>query len=67
MDAVIRKAIKVAGGVRKLSRKIGVTHAAILGWHRVPAERVMAIEAATGIPRSVIRPDIFPPERERNQ
>lgn len=29
---------------------------------RVPAERVIEVEKATGIPRQEIRPDIYPPQ-----
>jgi DNA-binding transcriptional regulator YdaS (Cro superfamily) len=32
---------------------------------RVPAERVLAIEAATGVPRHELRPDIYPPDEYR--
>jgi hypothetical protein len=31
----------------------------------VPASRVHAVEAATGIPGSVLGPDLYLPERER--
>jgi DNA-binding transcriptional regulator YdaS (Cro superfamily) len=64
MDAVLRKIVKSVGGIRALSRELGVSHQAIGRWKRVPPERVMDVEAATNIPRSVIRPDIYPPERE---
>jgi DNA-binding transcriptional regulator YdaS (Cro superfamily) len=29
---------------------------------RVPAERVLSIEAATGVPRHELRPDLYPLE-----
>jgi DNA-binding transcriptional regulator YdaS (Cro superfamily) len=38
---------------------------AITKWkHRgqIPAERVLAIEAITGVPRHELRPDIYPPD-----
>jgi DNA-binding transcriptional regulator YdaS (Cro superfamily) len=33
------------------------------GQRRVPAERVMKFEAITGVPRHVLRPDVFPAAR----
>ena len=65
MNLILKKILKDIGGPRALSRKLSISHQSICKWERVPAERVMAVEAATGIPRSVIRPDIYPPDRER--
>lgn len=58
---IIRQITDAAGGVRALARAIGVTHNAILQWERVPAERVLTIEKLTGVHRSDMRPDIYPP------
>lgn len=43
----------------KISKDLKVTRAAVCGWVRVPAERVLAVERITGIPRQKLRPDIF--------
>lgn len=56
------RAIEAAGGVTRLSEAIGVTRSAVSQWPRVPAERVIAVEKATGVPRQELRPDIYPPE-----
>jgi DNA-binding transcriptional regulator YdaS (Cro superfamily) len=40
-------------------------YVAIMQWQQVPPQHVMPIEALTGVPRSVLRPDIYPPEREK--
>lgn len=42
-----------------------VGDAAITKWEkgRVPAERVLDVERVTGIPRSRIRPDIYPEDK----
>jgi len=65
MNEALAKAAKIAGGHRALSRKLGLNHNATLDWKgRVPAERVHAVEKITGIPRSELRPDIYPPSRE---
>lgn len=59
-------AVKVAGGQQALAKKIGVSQGHLWCWlnrdKRIPAERVLAIEAATGISRHELRPDIYPVE-----
>lgn len=47
------------GMLAKVARECGITRAAVVKWSQVPAERVVAVEAATGIPRQSLRPDIF--------
>ncbi len=44
-----------------LARSIGKHKANVTKWAqtRVPAERVLDVEAATGIPRHLIRPDLY--------
>lgn len=60
-------AISLAGGTRyKLAAVVGVSHPAVLRWTRIPIEHVRTIEEKLGITRSVQRPDIYPPERERD-
>jgi DNA-binding transcriptional regulator YdaS (Cro superfamily) len=55
----IREIAKAAGGVVALSHKLGLSRAAVSGWKKVPAERVLAVEKITGIPREQIRPDLY--------
>jgi TorA maturation chaperone TorD len=31
----------------------------VSGWKRIPPDRVLAVEAATGIPRTALRPDLY--------
>ena len=64
-DPAIFEAIERAGGVGRLARAVGVSQPAISQWRRVPAERVLAVEAATGVPRERLRPDLF--SRETTQ
>ena len=47
-----------------LADELGVRQASVSRWvyGRVPAERVLAVEAATGVPRQKLRPDLYPPE-----
>jgi DNA-binding transcriptional regulator YdaS (Cro superfamily) len=58
----IERAVEVAGGQQALAEKLGVKYQAVQKWIRgvVPAERVLAIEEATGISRHELRPDIYP-------
>lgn len=42
-----------------LARDLGITPGAISQWARVPAERIIEIERATGIGRELLRPDLY--------
>lgn len=44
-----------------LAKKINVTPQAVSLWKRVPAEKVVDVETATGIPREKLRPDLYRP------
>jgi len=58
-DAGLEEAIRAAGGVGALAQKIGISQPSVSNWSRVPAERVVAVEAITGIARAVLRPDLY--------
>ena len=58
-DPGLNRAIDAAGGVVQLARKIGIAQPSISNWNRVPAERVIAVEAATGVSRQQLRPDLY--------
>ena len=47
-DAGLDEAIRAAGGVGALARKIGISQPSVSNWSRIPAERVLSVEAATG-------------------
>jgi TorA maturation chaperone TorD len=55
----LEQAIRAVGGVSELARRIGVSQPSVSNWVRIPAERVIAVEAATGVPRTVLRPDLY--------
>lgn len=57
-DAGLEQAIRAAGGVASLARSIGIAQPSVSAWSRVPAERVLAVEALTRVPRAVLRPDL---------
>ena len=58
-DVGLDEAIRVAGGVGALARKIGISQPSVSNWSRVPAERVLSVEAATGVSRALLRPDLY--------
>src|ERR1700736_802799 len=58
-DAGLGEAIRAAGGVTELVRRIGISQPFVSNWSRVPADRVVAVEAATGVARAVLRPDLY--------
>ena len=62
-DPGLARAIDKAGGVAELARKIGIAQPSLSNWNRVPAQRVIAVEAATGISRRELRPDLYDDER----
>jgi TorA maturation chaperone TorD len=58
-DTGLCQAIDAAGGVAQLARKIGIAQPSVSNWTKVPAQRVVAVEAATGIARQHLRPDLY--------
>jgi DNA-binding transcriptional regulator YdaS (Cro superfamily) len=59
MDDGLREAINKAGGLRALARALGISQTSLAQWRRVPAERLVQVEAVTGIDRAVLRPDLY--------
>jgi TorA maturation chaperone TorD len=58
-DAGLSEAIRAAGGVAALARKLGIAQPSVSNWSRIPADRLIAVEAATGVARETLRPDLF--------
>jgi len=58
-DPGLSEAIRAAGGVSELARQLGISQPSVSNWDRIPAERVLTVEAATGINRKVLRPDLY--------
>ena len=58
-DPGLSEAIRAAGGVGELARQIGISQPSVSNWSRVPAERVVSVEAVTGVARGVLRPDLY--------
>ncbi|WP_395371877.1 hypothetical protein [Komagataeibacter diospyri] len=52
--------MKRVGGAAKVAHAAGLrSHATVLGWGRIPDKHLITLEAATGIPREELRPDLF--------
>ncbi len=66
-DPGLDEAIQAAGGVGALARKIGISQPSVSSWLRIPAERVLAVEAVTGVSRVLLRPDLFGEHSDSNQ
>ena len=59
-NSVFDRIVEKVGTQADLARAMGLKPQAILKWKRqVPADRVLAVEALTGISRHEIRPDVF--------
>lgn len=59
----LERAIAAGGGVNALARKLKLHQTAVSLWKirkRLPAERVLEVERATGVSRHELRPDIYP-------
>lgn len=53
-------AIAKIGGVNATAEALAITHGAVSQWEVVPAKRVLAIAALTGISPADLRPDLYP-------
>src|SRR5271169_6392711 len=58
-DRGLQEAIRAGGGVTEVARRIGISQPSVSNWSRVPAERVLSVEAATGVARAILRPDLY--------
>jgi TorA maturation chaperone TorD len=58
-DPGLEEAVRAVGGVSELARQIGISQPSVSNWSRVPAERVLVVEATTGVDRKILRPDLY--------
>ena len=63
MIEIVETAASKVGGLVALARKLGISHQSFYSWRRIPAERVIEIESATGIPRHEL-PRLYPAKRK---
>jgi DNA-binding transcriptional regulator YdaS (Cro superfamily) len=66
MDKGIKLAIDKAGGMRALARAIGISYQSIQSWKKIPADRIIDIEDATGVSRHLLRPDLFEVRKKKH-
>jgi TorA maturation chaperone TorD len=64
-DPGLQEAIRAVGGVTELARRIGISQPSVSNWTRVPAERVLTVEAVTGVARAILRPDLYGDNKEK--
>lgn len=61
----VQKIFDQERGLRlRIARSLRITHSAVSQWRRVPATRVLDVERVSGISRHVLRPDLYPRERD---
>lgn len=63
--SALDRAVQSAGSQQALAHLLGIKPPSVSGWYdrcRVPAERCIAIELATGVSRHQLRPDVFGPD-----
>ena len=58
-NPIIKEAAEKVGGIVAMSTKLGLSRGAVSQWEEIPAERVIAVETLTGVPRARLRPDLF--------
>ena len=65
MLQIVRDACEAAGGIDALAEFLGIRRQAFYQWPRVPADRVIPIELATGgkVTRERLRPDLYPDDQ----
>lgn len=57
----VEQVIKQSGGIGALAERLGISPQAVHKWRKsgVPAERILELEELSGVPREVIRPDLY--------
>lgn len=58
----IARALEQGGGIGAVAKALKISDEAVRLWRargKVPAERVVELEALTGVPREELRPDLY--------
>lgn len=55
----VKLATRAVGGTVALARCLNISSQAVSQWDKIPAERVPEVAKATGIPRHLLRPDLY--------
>ena len=56
---IVAKVFKAYGGSAALADILGVSRQAVWQWQKIPVKYIKQIEADTGIPRILLRPDLY--------
>jgi len=59
MDSGLQAAVNAVGTRYRLSQLVGVVPSSVLRWTKIPAGRIVQVEKVTGVPREVLRPDLY--------
>jgi hypothetical protein len=59
MDKGLRLAIEAMGSLAALANALKLHRGTVHHWERVPYAQLLAVERATGIDRSILRPEMF--------
>jgi DNA-binding transcriptional regulator YdaS (Cro superfamily) len=51
--------LEKVGGPTRLAEQLGIVASAVTQWSKVPARHIPRIEALTGVPGNIIRPDLY--------
>ena len=66
LDSALAEAVRIARSQSAFGRWIGKRQSVVHGWLKegkpLPAEHVLTVERNTGIPRTRLRPDLYPVE-----
>ena len=58
-DLGLSRAIRAAGSQGALARLIGLSPSVVSRWKRIPAHQLVAVERASGVPREMLRPELY--------
>lgn len=60
-DDPLAEAYRKAGGLKRVASAVKRKPGTVSGWKKVPPEHVLTVERVSGVPRHVLRPDLYPP------
>jgi DNA-binding transcriptional regulator YdaS (Cro superfamily) len=59
LEPGLKMAVQAVGTHYALAKALKINPSSVLRWRRIPAERVVQVEQATGIDRAKLRPDLY--------
>jgi DNA-binding transcriptional regulator YdaS (Cro superfamily) len=55
----VARAVMAVGTFSELARRLGTSRQAVQKWARVPEARVEQVARITGVPKHILRPDLY--------